>query len=158
MDIRYFPDEMQIHPNQALFLRAPAIVAKPLPKEAIIKSICPRLRMIIGEQLHVRYRDAKLDISQIKRLLTEHCATFFNEDIVVYVPEKARTGQAAKEYFWKDGEVESRIKEQIREACTSDREADTSDTRHHYQGVTTKVSAVRMFTYLHLYIHTRQIG
>ncbi|KAJ7113552.1 hypothetical protein C8R44DRAFT_881848 [Mycena epipterygia] len=71
--------------------QAPAIVAKPLPKEAIIKSIW----------------DAKLDISQIKRLLTERYATFFNEDIVVYVPEKARTGQAAKEYFWKDGEVES---------------------------------------------------
>ncbi|KAJ7108207.1 hypothetical protein C8R44DRAFT_744154 [Mycena epipterygia] len=101
--------------------------------------------------------DVKLNISQIKRLLTERCATLFNEDIIVYVPEKARTRQAAKEYFWKDGEVEnprqrapdylfpsiqSKIKEQIREASTSDREADMSDTRYHYQGAT-KVSLLR---------------
>ncbi|KAJ7102705.1 hypothetical protein C8R44DRAFT_746690 [Mycena epipterygia] len=94
-------------------------------------------------------RDAKLDISQIKRLLTERYATFFNEDIVVYVPEKARTGQAAKEYFWKDGEVESRIKEQIREASTS-------DTRHHYQGIIIKVSLPRCqrFKCSHIYIST----
>ncbi|KAJ7114761.1 hypothetical protein C8R44DRAFT_880839 [Mycena epipterygia] len=76
------------------------IVTKPLPKEAIIKSICPHLTMIIG--------DAKLDISQINRLLTKRSAAFFDEDIVVYVPDKASNGQAAKEYFCKDGKVDSR--------------------------------------------------
>ncbi|KAJ7097350.1 hypothetical protein C8R44DRAFT_748461 [Mycena epipterygia] len=97
--------------------------------------------------------DAKLDISQIKRLLTERFGTFFNEDIVVYVPEKARTGQAAKEYFWRDGEVESRIKEQS-EKHARPTEKQTPPT----PGIITKVSAVQMFAYLHLYIHTRQIG